>query len=528
MEYEVERKYWLTDGDELEGRLAELNLKVEPALEQIDRYFSHPARDFAQTDEALRVRTVGPKNYVTYKGARIDTATKTRRELELTLKDGEAYRREFEQLLELLGFGPVMTIRKLRRNAYVAWQQYVVEISLDEIDELGRFVELETTSDLENLERAKAALSSLAERLQLTRPERRSYLELMQLQLGPQQLVKERETAVSCKNAPSSSGRPDSTANRNAEGPPTRQFTHPLRRVRSTEPPNTPIDTITPICGLRILSMHPAVCGPAKMIYLRSRRFAILRSRRSGRMAATTIQGAGRAGRPVHHMRIFFSVGEPSGDLHGANLIRALRARQPHVECVGYGGPKMAAAGCRLHADLTQLAVMWLLRALVNLPRFWQLVCRADRYFRHHRPDAVVLIDYPGFNWWIARRAKVHRIPVYYYGAPQMWAWAPWRVRKMRRLVNHVLCKLPFEAVWYQQRDCPATYVGHPYFDELTSQRSGRTVLAAAASGRRTAGHDPARIAHAGSAGEPGGILADGASYPAALPRCAFRDCRLQ
>lgn len=192
MEYEVERKYWLTDGDELEGRLAELNLKVEPALEQIDRYFSHPARDFAQTDEALRMRSVGPKNYVTYKGARIDTATKTRRELELTLKDGEAYRREFEQLLELLGFGPVMSIRKLRRNAYVTWQQYVVEISLDEIDELGRFVELETTSDLENLERAKAALSSLAERLQLTRPERRSYLELMQLQLGPQQLVKKR------------------------------------------------------------------------------------------------------------------------------------------------------------------------------------------------------------------------------------------------------------------------------------------------------------------------------------------------
>lgn len=173
----------------------------------------------------------------------------------------------------------------------------------------------------------------------------------------------------------------------------------------------------------------------------------------------------------MHQMRIFFSVGEPSGDLHGANLIRALRARQPDVECVGYGGPKMAAAGCRLHADLTQLAIMWLLRALVNLPRFWQLVCRADRYFRHQRPDAVVLIDYPGFNWWIARRAKVHRIPVYYYGAPQMWAWAPWRVRKMRRLVNHVLCKLPFEALWYQQRDCPATYVGHPYFDELTSQR---------------------------------------------------------
>ena len=103
-----------------------------------------------------------------------------------------------------------------------------------------------------------------------------------------------------------------------------------------------------------------------------------------------------------------------------------------------------------LHADLTKLAVMWLLRALLNLHQFWKLVVQADRYFRHQRPDAVILIDYPGFNWWIARRAKIHGIPVFYYGAPQMWAWAAWRVHKMRRLVDHVLCKLPFEADWFR------------------------------------------------------------------------------
>ena len=144
-------------------------------------------------------------------------------------------------------------------------------------------------------------------------------------------------------------------------------------------------------------------------------------------------------------LTIFFSVGEPSGDLHGANLIRQLQARCPGVEAVGYGGPKMAAAGCQLHADLTALAVMWFARVLVNLHKFWDLVSRADRYFRHHRPDAVVLIDYPGFNWWIARRAKAHGIPVFYYTPPQIWAWAQWRVKKMRRFVDHVLCSLPFE-----------------------------------------------------------------------------------
>jgi len=170
-------------------------------------------------------------------------------------------------------------------------------------------------------------------------------------------------------------------------------------------------------------------------------------------------------------MELFFSVGEPSGDLHGANLIRHLRRLHPGIRCVGYGGPRMAAAGLELHADLTALAVMWFLRVLWNIHRFGQLLVQADRCFRHRRPDAVVLIDYPGFNWWIARRAKAHGIPVFYYGTPQMWAWAGWRVRKMRRLVDHVLCKLPFEPAWFRARGCHATYVGHPYFDETTTRR---------------------------------------------------------
>ncbi len=164
---------------------------------------------------------------------------------------------------------------------------------------------------------------------------------------------------------------------------------------------------------------------------------------------------------------IFFSAGEPSGDLHGANLIRQLRKHCPNLEAVGYGGPKMAAVGCRLHADLTTLAVMWFARALMNFHKFWGLVGRADRYFRHQKPDAVVLIDYPGFNWWIAKRAKLHGIPVFYYTPPQIWAWATWRASKMRKYVDHVLCALPFEEDWLRKRGCNATFVGHPFFDEV-------------------------------------------------------------
>ena len=168
-------------------------------------------------------------------------------------------------------------------------------------------------------------------------------------------------------------------------------------------------------------------------------------------------------------MEVFFSVGEPSGDLHGANLIRALKAEHPQLKCSGYGGPRMQQAGCELHEDLTRFAVMWFLRVVLNIHVFWKLLWQANAYFRDHQPDAVVLIDYPGFNWWIARRAKKHGIPVFYYGTPQMWAWAGWRVHKMRRLVDHILCKLPFEVDWYRQRGCHATFVGHPFFDETTS-----------------------------------------------------------
>ncbi len=172
-------------------------------------------------------------------------------------------------------------------------------------------------------------------------------------------------------------------------------------------------------------------------------------------------------------MKLFFSVGEPSGDLHGANLIRALR-QQAHgssVECTGFGGPKMAAAGCDLSQDMTELAVMGLFPVLAKLPKFFALRDRAAAYLREHRPDGVVLIDYPGFNWHIARAAKELEIPVFYYGLPQLWAWGQWRVKKVREFVDHALCKLPFEEAWFNERGCRAKYVGHPYFDELASHR---------------------------------------------------------
>ena len=170
-------------------------------------------------------------------------------------------------------------------------------------------------------------------------------------------------------------------------------------------------------------------------------------------------------------MQIFVSAGEPSGDLHGSNLIRALQSCAPEVVCTGFGGSRMQAAECQLLFPLAAQPVMWFGDAIAHAVSFVRLLRQADEHFRDNRPDAVVLIDYPGFHWCLARRAHRLGIPVFYFVPPQIWAWAGWRVRKMRRYVGHVLCTLPFEEQWYQARGIDAHYVGHPYFDELKSKQ---------------------------------------------------------
>jgi lipid-A-disaccharide synthase len=177
-------------------------------------------------------------------------------------------------------------------------------------------------------------------------------------------------------------------------------------------------------------------------------------------------------------MHIFISAGEPSGDLHAGNLLRALRKRDPSLTCAGYGGQKLTAAGGNLLYSLADHPVMLFAGILRSIWTFLSLIRRADRYFSDHRPDAVVLIDYPGLHWWLARRAKARGIPVFYFVPPQLWAWGAWRVRKMRRYVDHVICSLPFEPAWYAVRGIAAHYFGHPYFDELDRQKLDEEFLA--------------------------------------------------
>jgi lipid-A-disaccharide synthase len=179
-------------------------------------------------------------------------------------------------------------------------------------------------------------------------------------------------------------------------------------------------------------------------------------------------------------MKIFVSAGEPSGDLHGANFARAVRALQPSAQLVGFGGDKMAAAGVDLLFPLTRLSIMWLSRSIVNLPKFFALADQAERVFRSGRIDAVVLIDYPGFHWHVAKRAKALGVPVYYFVPPQLWAWGGWRTRKMRKSFDTILTALPFEDVWFRRKGLKTHYIGHPYFDELAAQRPDPTFVSRA------------------------------------------------
>ncbi|MCX5672022.1 MAG: lipid-A-disaccharide synthase [Planctomycetota bacterium] len=167
------------------------------------------------------------------------------------------------------------------------------------------------------------------------------------------------------------------------------------------------------------------------------------------------------------HPRIFLSAGETSGDLHASNLIRAIRRQAPDAEIVALGGPKMEAAGARLLANTVEFGIIGVGPILGGFTRYLALLSRADRFVGAWRPDVAVTIDCPGFHFLLASRLRARRIPTLWYIPPQLWAWAPWRVHKLRRRFTHVACVLPHEEAFFREHGVPVTFVGHPVVDHL-------------------------------------------------------------
>ena len=181
---------------------------------------------------------------------------------------------------------------------------------------------------------------------------------------------------------------------------------------------------------------------------------------------------------------IFLTAAEASGDSHGAGLVSALKRRLPKARLVGAGGARMAEAGCEVLLDMTAQAAM-LTGPLLKLRYFHRCIRQLRGHMRELKPDVVVPIDSPALNWHIAKAARKIGSPAMYYVAPQVWAWAPWRVKKLRKLTDAVASILPFEEDYLRPKGVNARFVGHPLFDHLSPRPEPLPDLAAAgASGK--------------------------------------------
>lgn len=165
--------------------------------------------------------------------------------------------------------------------------------------------------------------------------------------------------------------------------------------------------------------------------------------------------------------KLYIIAGEDSGDLHAANLLRELKVQLPHLEARGMGGDQLKQAGCELTAHISEGNFMGFVEVIRHLGTIRELFRRLKADATAWKPDAVVLVDYPGFNLRMAPFFKEMGIPVYYYISPQVWAWKKGRVKKIKQFVDRMFVILPFEQPFYEKEGLAVEYVGHPLLDAI-------------------------------------------------------------
>ena len=176
--------------------------------------------------------------------------------------------------------------------------------------------------------------------------------------------------------------------------------------------------------------------------------------------------------------RYYIIAGEASGDLHGGNLVAALKVIQPGCEIRGWGGDKMAAAGMEVVKHYKDLAFMGFLEVMMNLKTILRTLRSCKEDILAFRPDVLILIDYPGFNLRIAKWARQQNIKIAFYISPQVWAWKEGRVKMMKRCIDKMLVILPFEQEYYKNKwDWEVDYVGHPLIEEIDRKKKAGTDL---------------------------------------------------
>ncbi len=168
---------------------------------------------------------------------------------------------------------------------------------------------------------------------------------------------------------------------------------------------------------------------------------------------------------PAKHVMIV--AGEASGDLHGAVLARELLAMDSSMKLSGIGGAGMAATGVTILYDISRLAVMGIIEVISRLKDIRSAMKTLEKQFEMNRPDLLILIDYPGFNLELARRAKKYNIPVLYYISPKIWAWREGRITRIKKYVDRMAVILPFEKKYYKGHGFEVDFVGNPLLDQV-------------------------------------------------------------
>ncbi|MBD8389851.1 lipid-A-disaccharide synthase [Dysgonomonas sp. BGC7] len=175
-------------------------------------------------------------------------------------------------------------------------------------------------------------------------------------------------------------------------------------------------------------------------------------------------------------MKYFIVAGEASGDLHGSNLMAALKERDPEAEFSFFGGDLMQAQGGILIKHYREMAFMGFIPVLLNLRTILRNMKMCQKEIIQFQPDVVILIDYPGFNLKIAKYLKTHtQIPVYYYISPKVWAWKEYRVKSFKKYVDEMLSILPFEVEFYKKHNYHIDYVGNPVVDAVADFKGKNT-----------------------------------------------------
>jgi lipid-A-disaccharide synthase len=178
-------------------------------------------------------------------------------------------------------------------------------------------------------------------------------------------------------------------------------------------------------------------------------------------------------------MKFYLIAGEKSGDLHGGNLIKAFARRNSNIQCRGFGGDEMKKAGMDVQVHYREMAFMGVVKAVLNIRKIskWLSFCRQD--ILQYKPDAIVLIDYGGFNMRVAKFAKQQGLKVFYYISPKVWAWNVGRAWKLKATVDHMFCILPFEKEFFKKFDWEVDYVGNPVLDAVKNFKADPDFLQA-------------------------------------------------